>query len=51
MFWYFGILGWNVIEEKKVIGDEKKEEVKFVIKGILFKLVDIGFVVKFGIVI
>ncbi|OXG80125.1 hypothetical protein C349_04158 [Cryptococcus neoformans var. grubii Br795] len=48
MFWYLGILGRNVTEEKKAIGDEKKEEVKPVIKGTPPKPADTGSAAKPG---
>ncbi|OXG22980.1 hypothetical protein C367_03908 [Cryptococcus neoformans Ze90-1] len=51
MFWYLGILGRNVTEEKKAIGDEKKEEVKPVIKGTPPKPADTGSAAKPGTVI
>ncbi|AAW44008.2 hypothetical protein CNF01870 [Cryptococcus deneoformans JEC21] len=51
MFWYLGILGRNVTEEKKAIGDEKKEEAKPVIKGTPPKPADTGSAAKPGTVI
>lgn len=48
MFWYLGILGRNVTEEKKANVDEKKEEVKPVIKGTPPKPADTGSAAKPG---
>ncbi|TYJ59052.1 hypothetical protein B9479_000041 [Cryptococcus floricola] len=51
MFWYLGILGRNVTEEKKANAEEKKEEAKPVAKGTPPKPADVGTAAKPGQVI